>query len=160
MAGIREIFLERYENVLEQVAAQIASDLRQRAPVDTGALKNSIQWNVLQDGTIAIYYNRYGVYQDLGVKGWDNQRGPNASPFQYKRNNANNTAARPGPVGGDFGTFGARVNIRKLGLRAQYWATNPTGEPYISPEVARIMEEQIAAGIEAAVKTTTDRLSS
>ena len=142
---------EELQTILREVADSLVAFYKLRAPVDSGALQKSIRAEVRDDGQIAIIYNRYGAYQDLGVNGLERRWG---SPFSFS--NSRNRFGNPNPVGGDL-PWGARVNIRKFGIRPQYWASGPDGIPLINPQATQILEEELASAIEQFVATTTER---
>ena len=97
-------------DALKEVGNYIVSVLRQKAPKDTGRLRNSIGYSITQSGDsygLRIGYLYYGVFQDLGVNGTKVNRG---SPFSF----------RSRTVGGDL-PFAVRKSIAEKGLRAKNW---------------------------------------
>jgi hypothetical protein len=143
---------EEYIQALNVFGTKLVQYLKQRAPVDTGALRDSITYGVDSDGLV-ISYLQYGVYQDLGVRGVvSSNKAPN-SPFSFKEKRTRFGALSP--VGGDL-PYGARVNIRKFGLTATGWATDPfTGEPIIPQPFVDEFGEDLAAAIQSILQTTT-----
>jgi len=143
MAAIKDIFLERYQDTLQQAAAQIASILRQqvpytsqgdrpqRNPYATGRLYNSINWRVTQDNRISITYNRYGTYTDFGTYGEANTGAFGIDPFELPR----------------FAGYSRRDN--QFGIAPQYW-TSLRGQDGIID----FLVENIAQDIEASISTT------
>lgn len=157
MSDISNDIQSAYNDLLLEAANELVTYLKGEAPEKTGALKNSIQATV-NGNDIEVSYLRYGVYQDFGVKGWDNKNGPNASPFQFKYRNDGDTNKRPGPIGGSYGTYAGRVAIRKYGLEAKYWASNPDGSAQVPDSVVAIIEQGLADGIEIAVTKAIDEI--
>jgi len=66
--------LEDLDNILLLVSSQIVADLKAAAPVDSGALRNSIQ-AVIQDNSLTIEMLAYGSFVNFGVKGTRDNRG-------------------------------------------------------------------------------------
>lgn len=65
-AAVKQI-KERVSRRLEIAAEMVVSEAKRRCPVDTGNLRNSIEWG--RDGKQAVIVGtviRYGVYQELG----------------------------------------------------------------------------------------------
>ena len=54
--------------LLDQLANEIASQIRQDAPVDTGALRNSIR-TFVSNNSFELTMLYYGAFQNYGVKG-------------------------------------------------------------------------------------------
>lgn len=133
---------ERIKEMMRMVADAQLAYYKSNAPVDTGALRNSIRAQI-EGNEIKIIYNRYGAYQDLGVQGWGTGKNyAPGSPFQFK----------------DRPETGYN-NMRIYGIPPQYWATEEsTGLPRVTPFAVEILEEEIANAIEQiAVTTTTQR---
>ena len=106
--------------LLSEIGSQIVSEMTPRAPVDTGALKNSIR-SVVENNILKIQMLYYGPFQNYGVVGREEDRAvdvpfginpPPASGSKYK--------FKPvaGPVGGPL-PLAARMTIRRRGLSAQ-----------------------------------------
>ena len=64
--------LEDITAILLQVAGPIVDDIKSRAPVDTGALKQSVQARV-QGDSLFIEMLYYGMFQNFGVNGTDDR---------------------------------------------------------------------------------------
>jgi len=58
--------------ILLQVAGPIVDDIKSRAPVDTGALKQSVQARV-QGDSLFIEMIYYGMFQNFGVNGTEDR---------------------------------------------------------------------------------------
>jgi hypothetical protein len=137
-------FEESFVFSMRDFADALIAYYKSEAPEDTGALRNSIRAEVKPDGEISIIYLRYGAYQDLGVRGVvSSDKAPN-SPFQFKDKRTRFGALSP--VGGNL-SYGARVNIRKLGLSAQNWLTSPNGEVKIPNVALNALEESLSLNI-------------
>jgi len=110
---------------LKEVGNYIVSVLRQKAPKDTGRLRNSIGYSITESGNsyqIRIGYLIYGVFQDLGVNGTKVNRG---SPFQF----------RSKTIGGRL-PFAVRKSIAEKGLRAKNWTQlTPQEEERINEKI-------------------------
>ena len=67
------------QSILTEVGEQITSEMKRLAPVDTGALRNSISYTVTGD-QIEINTLYYGLFQNYGVNG-TRSMGSIAVPF-------------------------------------------------------------------------------
>lgn len=130
-------------------------------PVDTGALRNSIRAEVKTTGEVSIIYLRYGVYQDLGVRGYESgDKAPN-SPFQYRRDNKPSAshfmewATKRGR-----NPYAVAANVAKFGIPARHFITDPSGQPLIPRSALDVLEQSLAAAIETNITTTTGRATS
>ena len=56
------------QSILTEVGTEIVNAMKAGAPVDTGALKNSISYTI-NDDTLSINMIYYGSFQNYGVKG-------------------------------------------------------------------------------------------
>lgn len=114
--------LRNIDNELLEIGGQIVKDLKQAAPRDSGALRNSIE-AVVQDRSLQIQMLAYGVFQNYGVDG-TNQRRANNVPFGIDP--APSAGGRYGfsgnytMIGGSL-PFGVRTAIYQKGLRPQNW---------------------------------------
>jgi hypothetical protein len=127
---------------LEDIAKQILDVYRRQVPSPsnnpdpsrlrrTGRLRSSLGYRVLSNNTISIYFNRYGIYPDLGT-----------GPF------ADTTSTNP------FGLPAYRGYERGFGgIRPQYWTSLSSEEDAIVTG----LEEQLSTIIEEMVRTTTVR---
>jgi hypothetical protein len=89
--------------LLDQLANEIASQIRQDAPVDTGALRNSIRTFVSHNSfELTMLY--YGAFQNYGVKGTEQG---NADPVAF--------GITPRPTNEPFYAF----KTRRYGLPAR-----------------------------------------
>jgi hypothetical protein len=62
------------QSLLTEIAEPIVAEMKRRAPVDTGALRNSIGYEI--NGTeLSFDMLYYGMFQNYGVKGTDDDRG-------------------------------------------------------------------------------------
>jgi len=64
--------LEDITAILLQIAGPIVDDIKSQAPVDTGALKQSVQARV-QGDSLFIEMLYYGMFQNFGVNGTDDR---------------------------------------------------------------------------------------
>ena len=62
------------QSLLTEIAEPIVAEMKRRAPVDTGALRNSIGYEI--NGTeLSFDMLYYGMFQNYGVKGTEDSRG-------------------------------------------------------------------------------------
>jgi hypothetical protein len=63
----QEEFDKRMSLFREGIANDITNELSRAVPVDTGALKNSIHYEVLPDGSIVIKMLKYALHVEYGT---------------------------------------------------------------------------------------------
>ena len=95
--------ISRLDDVLLAAGGRLVDQIKQNAPVDTGALKNSIQ-AIVQDNTLTIGMLVYGMFQNYGVNGTDDNIA-----------NMVQDGVLPRPSSGDYYKFG----VRTTGIRPQ-----------------------------------------
>lgn len=66
--------ISNLDDVLLAAGGRLVEQMKALAPVDTGDLKNSIQ-AVVQDNTLQIQMLYYGMFQNFGVKGTQDNLG-------------------------------------------------------------------------------------
>lgn len=108
-------------DIVRSVLEQEVNKWRQRAPEDTGQLKNSIRLTLLNSNTWGVSFLSYGLFQNFGVRGTESDPGVFATqspsfgtPYQFKSK----------AIGGDL-PFAVRQSIAQLGLRPQPWFLMP-----------------------------------
>jgi hypothetical protein len=103
-------------DILTQIGSEITGQIKRAAPVDTGALRSSISFNVSMN-SLELEMLNYGVFQNYGVKGTENDPGAIATPdgifgvaagykFQFKSQT----------IGGSL-PFPVRRSIAQRGLK-------------------------------------------
>jgi hypothetical protein len=106
--------------ILLNIGGRIVDDIKAGAPVDSGALRNSIQAKIEGDSlTIEMLY--YGIFQNYGVDGIDNAPARQVPAFGVPQPRGGSRYGFSGDyqmIGGDL-SFGARKQIYKMGLRPQ-----------------------------------------
>lgn len=106
-------------------AAMLAQEeIKSNAPVDTGALRDSIKLRVIDDQFLGIAMANYGFFQNYGVAGTSNSR----TQFGVPETVSSFLPPRTGDtysfdpakkmIGGDL-PFGVRVAIHRNGLNGQ-----------------------------------------
>ena len=95
--------ISNLDDVLLAAGGRLVDQIKANAPVKTGALKNSIQ-AIVQDNTLTIGMLVYGMFQNYGVNGTDDNI---ASIVQ--------DGVLPRPSSGDYYQFG----VRRTGLTPQ-----------------------------------------
>ena len=106
--------------VLTQIGGRIVDQIKSGAPVDSGALRNSVK-AVIQDDALAIEMLYYGIFQNYGVDGLQNAPAREVPPFGVPQPTAGRRFGFSGNyemIGGDL-SFGARKQIYKMGLKPQ-----------------------------------------
>lgn len=95
--------LSNISPVLQELGDRITADMKAKAPVDSGALKNSIR-AVVSDNKLEIDMLYYGAFQNYGVNGTSDNI---ANKVQF--------GVTPRPTSEPFYAF----KKRKFGLRPQ-----------------------------------------
>jgi hypothetical protein len=78
------IDIKRLRILLQKYGQEVVNEMRNRVPVDTGALKNSIDYRIEeQEDSLSIVFKMlgYGNFVDRGVNGLRRKYG---SPFSFK----------------------------------------------------------------------------
>ena len=126
-------------DILTTIGSEITSNIKRAAPVDTGALRSSISF-LVQLNSLELEMLNYGMFQNYGVKGTENDPGAISTPdgifgvaagyrFQFKSQT----------IGGSL-PFAVRKSIAKKGLTPKQFfnLTDITNEV-----VERLTEELI-----------------
>lgn len=126
-------------DILTTIGSEITSNIKRAAPVDTGALRSSISF-LVQLNSLELEMLNYGMFQNYGVKGTENDPGAISTPdgifgvaagyrFQFKSQT----------IGGSL-PFAVRKSIAKKGLKPKQFfnLTDITNEV-----VERLTEELI-----------------
>lgn len=126
-------------DILSVIGSDITAQIKRNAPVDTGALKASISFSVTQN-SLQMEMLNYGVFQNYGVIGTENDPGAISTPdgifgvaANYKFRFKSQT------IGGSL-PFPVRGSIAKKGLKPKQFFNLKQ----IAEEVtARLTEELI-----------------
>ena len=106
--------------VLTQIGGRIVDQIKSGAPVDSGALRNSVK-AVIENDALAIEMLYYGIFQNYGVDGMQNAPASEVPRFGVPQPTAGRRFGFSGNyemIGGDL-SFGARKQIYKMGLKPQ-----------------------------------------
>lgn len=112
--------LSNIQPILLNIGGRIVDEIKAGAPVDSGALRNSIK-AVIEDDSLTISMLYYGIFQNYGVDGTANAPARVVPPFGVPQPTSGNRFGFSGNfemIGGDL-SFGARKTIYKMGLRPQ-----------------------------------------
>jgi len=115
------------QSILTEIGEQITSEIKRLAPVDTGALRNSISYTITGN-QILINMLYYGAFQNYGVNG-TSQRGANAVEF----------GVQPRPSSEPFYAF----KTRQFGLRAQQFFNMDTITNQVADAFADAVNEEL-----------------
>jgi len=66
-------------DILTNIGAEITSQIKQTAPVNTGALRSSISFKV-NPNSLELNMLNYGIFQNYGVKGTEEDPGAISTP--------------------------------------------------------------------------------
>ena len=121
--------LRNIDNELLEIGGQLVADLKQAAPRDSGALRNSIQ-AVIENNQLQIAMLEYGVFQNYGVDGTKQRVARDVPAFgidpmprdghrTYSFGTDDNVTMISGR-GNNF-SYGVRTKIYQEGLRPQNW---------------------------------------
>lgn len=106
--------------ILTQIGGRLVDQVKEGAPIDSGALRQSIK-AVIQDDSLAIEMLYYGIFQNYGVDGMQNAPAREVPAFGVPQPTAGRRFGFSGDytmIGGDL-SFGARKQIYKMGLKPQ-----------------------------------------
>ena len=106
--------------ILTQIGGRLVDQIKDGAPIDSGALRQSIK-AVIQDDSLAIEMLYYGIFQNYGVDGMQNAPAREVPAFGVPQPTAGRRFGFSGDytmIGGDL-SFGARKQIYKMGLKPQ-----------------------------------------
>ena len=106
--------------ILTQIGGRLVDQVKDGAPIDSGALRQSIK-AVIQDDSLAIEMLYYGIFQNYGVDGIQNAPAREVPAFGVPQPTAGRRFGFSGDytmIGGDL-SFGARKQIYKMGLKPQ-----------------------------------------
>ncbi len=106
--------------ILTQIGGRLVDQVKDGAPIDSGALRQSIK-AVIQDDSLAIEMLYYGIFQNYGVDGLQNAPAREVPAFGVPQPTAGRRFGFSGNyemIGGDL-SFGARKQIYKMGLKPQ-----------------------------------------
>jgi len=112
--------MSNLQPILTQIGGRIVDEVKSGAPIDTGALRQSIK-AVIQDDSLAIEMLYYGIFQNYGVDGMQNAPAAEVPRFGVPQPTAGRRFGFSGNyemIGGDL-SFGARKQIYKMGLKPQ-----------------------------------------
>lgn len=130
-------------DILTTIGGEITSDIKRKAPVNTGALRGSISFQVSMN-SLELEMLNYGVFQNYGVKGTENDPGVKATPdgifgvaagykFQFKSQT----------IGGSL-PFPVRRSIAQKGLKPKNFFSLKD----ITDEVVERLTEELIRPIE------------
>ncbi|MCY3927484.1 MAG: HK97 gp10 family phage protein [Acidobacteria bacterium] len=106
--------------ILTEIGGRIVDSVKEGAPIDTGALRQSIK-AVIEDDTLALEMLYYGIFQNYGVDGMNQAVATDVPQFGVPQPTAGRRFGFSGNyemIGGDL-PFGVRKSIYKLGLKPQ-----------------------------------------
>ena len=112
--------MQNLSPILTQIGGRIVDEVKAGAPIDTGALRQSIK-AVIEDDTLALEILYYGIFQNYGVDGMNQAVATDVPQFGVPQPTAGRRFGFSGNyemIGGDL-PFGVRKSIYKLGLKPQ-----------------------------------------
>ena len=112
--------MQNLSPILTQIGGRLVDQVKEGAPIDSGALRQSIK-AVIQDDSLAIEMLYYGIFQNYGVDGMQNAPAREVPAFGVPQPTAGRRFGFSGDytmIGGDL-SFGARKQIYKMGLKPQ-----------------------------------------
>lgn len=111
--------------ILTQIGGRLVDQIKQDAPSNTSALRNSIK-AVIEEDSLSIEMLYYGIFQNYGVDGLQNAPARDVptygviQPTAGRRFGFGVKQPNSGMISGDSGlSFGARKTIYKMGLKPQ-----------------------------------------
>ncbi len=112
--------MQNLSPILTQIGGRLVDQIKQDAPTDSGALRNSIK-AVIEEDQLSIQMLYYGIFQNYGVDGMQNAPAREVPRYGVIQPTAGSRFGFSGDytmIGGDL-SFGARKTIYKMGLRPQ-----------------------------------------
>jgi hypothetical protein len=112
--------MQNLSPILTQIGGRLVDQIRQDAPTDSGALRNSIKAVIEQD-SLSIEMLYYGIFQNYGVDGMQNAPAREVPSYGVLQPTAGSRFGFSGDfemIGGGL-SFGARKQIYKMGLKPQ-----------------------------------------
>ncbi len=106
--------------ILTQIGGRLVDEIKQEAPRNTGALRQSIK-AVIADDSLAIEMLYYGIFQNYGVDGMQNAPAREVPRFGVPQPTAGRRFGFSGnfeAIGGSL-PYGVRKSIYKMGLKPQ-----------------------------------------
>jgi len=119
--------LSNPQELLAELGDNMVTTIKTQVPVDTGALRNSIQWSFTSENAIQLQMLNYGVFQNYGVM-------PNYNPQSYHKPFMNDFGGitQPQPAPG-FG-IGPGYQNRAFGLPARKFYDELQIQEYIGAQ--------------------------
>lgn len=112
--------MSNLQPILTEIGGRIVDEVKAGAPIDSGALRQSIK-AVIEDDTLALEMLYYGIFQNYGVDGMNQAVASEVPLFGVPQPTAGRRFGFSGnyeAIGGDL-PFAVRKSIYKLGLRPQ-----------------------------------------
>ena len=112
--------MQNLSPILTQIGGRLVDQIRQDAPTDSGALRNSIKAVIEQD-SMSIEMLYYGIFQNYGVDGLQNAPAREVPSYGVLQPTAGSRFGFSGDfemIGGSL-SFGARKQLYKMGLKPQ-----------------------------------------
>ena len=122
--------LSNPQELLAELGDNMVTTIKTQVPVDTGALRNSIQWSFTADNAIELRMLNYGVFQNYGVNGTDG--GYNTQSYHKPFTNDFGGITQPQPAPG-FG-IGTGYQNRAFGLPARKFYDELQIQEYIGAQ--------------------------
>ena len=132
------------KEALLRIGSLLTTAMRSKAPVNTGSLRDSIEYSVIEDSDgykLERKMNKYGIYQDAGMSGTLTKRSPNPKSFYdmgtFKEPIISKQSGLPLPV---------RISIAKHGFAPQ---------PFVGVSIDYVMQKD---GIELLAQAGVDEV--
>lgn len=101
--------------VLQEFGDEVTTEIKAKAPIDTGALRSSIQASATPS-QLRLEMLDYGLFQNYGVVGTESDPGAKVSEPQWGTYGNKKYQFGAKMIGGNL-PFGARVKIARQGLK-------------------------------------------
>ena len=122
--------LSNPQELLAELGDNMVTTIKTQVPVDTGALRNSIQWAFVAENAIQLSMLPYGVFQNYGVNGTDGGYNPQTNHKSFMNDFGGITQPQPAP---GFG-FGTGYQNRAFGLPARKFYDELQIQEYIGAQ--------------------------
>ena len=101
--------------ILQEFGDEVTAEIKSKAPVDTGALRSSIEASATPS-QLKLEMLDYGLFQNYGVAGTESDPGAKTSEPQWGTYGNKKFQFGAKTIGGDL-AFGVRLKIARQGLK-------------------------------------------
>ena len=127
-------------DILTSIGNDITRDMKQRAPVDTGALRSSIQFSV-DENSLTLEMLNYGIFQNYGVDGTKESRARPVEAGIFGISAGYKFRFKSMTIGGSL-PFPVRKSIAEKGLKPQIFITMANLKEVVTSRIEQELTRQ------------------